>query len=250
MQGQIYSGRTAEVVIQYKKSKGAGIERNRYRRATPSERQDIYHRGSCQRVKRMVCLIPLPHRLIPSKPPPSAADVRVLEVCRVLRNPPAPQARRVAPLVRALRLPRPLQPPRALLVRHHLRLPVLPQERLVARAEGARVARQARARPHGRRAGVRPVVARADAAAVEVLGAVRRGGRPLADEYPEVERGELGRVPARGGDVLLVRELDVCLREHLVDVRVHPDALPAWGRLEAVPVAVGLRREGGAGHVH
>ena len=97
------------------------------------------------------------------------------------------QARLVAPLVRVLRLPRPLEPPRALLVRDHLRLPILPQERLIARAEAARAPRQARARPDGGRAGVRAVVARPDPTAVEVLGAVRRGRRPFADDRPEVK---------------------------------------------------------------
>ena len=117
----------------------------------------------------------------------SAADVRVQALRRVRRNPPAAQARLVRPLVRVLRLPRPLHPARAALERARLRLPELAQERLVAVAEARGGAGEPRAGADARGARVRAVVPRADAAAVEVLGAVRRGGRPFADDRPEVE---------------------------------------------------------------
>ena len=102
--------------------------------------------------------------------------------------------------------PRPskLEPPRALLVRDHLRLPVLPQERLIARAEAARAPRQARARPDGGRAGVRAVVARPDPTAVEVLGAICGRGSPFADDDPKIEGGQVSGVGTSGGNVLLV----------------------------------------------
>ena len=116
-----------------------------------------------------------------------ATDVRVQTVSRVLRDPFVRKPSLVRPLVRILRLPRPLHPARAALERARLRLPELAEERLVIVAEARGGAGEPRARADARGARVRAVVPCADAAAVEVLGAVRRGGRPFADDRPEVE---------------------------------------------------------------
>ena len=187
----------------------------------------------------------------------SITNRRVLELRGDLRNPPTREAGLVRPVVRTLRLPRPLDPPRALLVRDHLRLPVLPQERLVVRRERGPRASLPLAAPDPRRAAVRAVVARANTAPVEVLRAVRGGGRPLAYDRPEVKRGEGTGVVAGRADVSLVapgdllrkrRDVDQLdqdrlktkthiLREHLVDVRVHSHTLPVRCGLEALPGA-------------
>ena len=143
------------------------------------------------------------------KVPSSPTNVRVLALRRVLRDPPVRKAGLVRPVIRILGLPRPLNPALAFLVRDRLRLPVLPEERLVARAERRRVARETRARADAGRSRVGAVVTRADAAAVEISGAVRRGRSPLADERPEVERGKRGAIRAGGIDVLLIRAADL-----------------------------------------
>ena len=137
---------------------------------------------------------------------------------RVARYPAVLQPGHIRPLVRLLRPPRPHDPPARLFERYHLRLPHLPQERLVARAERRARPGHPRAAADTARARVRAVVARADAASVEVLGAVRHRGRPLADDGPQlvfVEVLEVAALGTRGGYVLRVR-----LRYALVDRRV------------------------------
>ena len=64
-----------------------------------------------------------------------ATDVWVSERCGVLGDPAVLQASLVRPLVRLLCLPRPHDPPARLFKRHDLRLPHLPQVRLVTLAE-------------------------------------------------------------------------------------------------------------------
>jgi hypothetical protein len=135
---------------------------------------------------------------------PSTTYLWILELSRITRYPTVSQPSLIRPLIRTLRLPSPLNPPGPFLVRDHLRFPHLPQERLEARAEGRSAAREPGATADARRAGVRTVVARPDAAAVEVLGAVRHGGRPFSDDDPEVERGELGAQVAGRLNVLLL----------------------------------------------
>jgi len=128
----------------------------------------------------------------------------MLVLSRVTRYPTVGQPSLIRPLIRTLRLPSPLNPPRSFLVRDHLRFPHLPQERLEARAEGRSAAGEPGATADASGAGVGTVVARADAAAVEVPGAVGHGGRPFADDDPEVERGELGPQVAGCLNVLLL----------------------------------------------
>ena len=113
----------------------------------------------------------------------------------------------IRPLIRILRLPRPLYPPLCALISARLRLPILPQKRLVRRTEAGRVPGQAGAAPDKGRAGVGPVVSGADEAAVEVFGAVGGGGGPFADDEPEGEGGERGGEGAGVGDVLGVCSL-------------------------------------------
>ena len=74
----------------------------------------------------------------------SSTNVRTLPVGRVLRDPAVLEAFTIAPLFACpcLGLPRPLDPSRTTLVRRHLRLPELAQERLVLAAEAARGARE------------------------------------------------------------------------------------------------------------
>jgi hypothetical protein len=97
-----------------------------------------------------------------------------------------------------------VNPPRSFLVRDHLRFPHLPQERLEARAEGRSAAGEPGATADASGAGVGTVIARANAAAVEVLGAIGHDGRPFANEDPKVERGELGARVAGCLNVLLL----------------------------------------------
>jgi len=161
----------------------------------------------------------------------------------------------IRPLIRLLRLPRPLYPPLRPLIRARLRLPILPQKRLVRGSETGRVARLAGAAPDKGGAGVGPVVARTDATAVEVFGAVVGGRGPFADDEPEGEGGELGGEGAGVGDVLGVgslvflcvlfcewvwkwwREVTNADGKHLVEVCIHHDALKAGRRHEPLPVA-------------
>ena len=134
------------------------------------------------------------------------ADGRVLQLSRVLWNPPAGETSLVGPVVRVLRLPCPLDPScGALLECDDLCLPVLTKEGLVARAERGSTTGKARAAANLGRARVRPVVARADTTAVQVLCTVRGSGGPFANDDPEIEAGERRRLGAGGGDVLLVR---------------------------------------------
>lgn len=96
----------------------------------------------------------------------------------------------------------------------HLGLPKLPEERLVILTERVTRARQAVATAHARRARVAPVIARADAAPVQVLRAIRRSGSPLADDRPQGEVGQLGGVAAGGIDAFLIRPADGLRSRH------------------------------------
>ena len=125
----------------------------------------------------------------------------------------------------------------------HLSLPILPQERLVARAERRARSSQARARAHSRGASVAPVVACPHSATIEVRGAVRRCGRPLANDGPQVKGRKRGAIGAGRVYMLLVGAADLVLREHLIDMSVHRNALPVRCRLEAAPVARGCSSE-------
>lgn len=92
----------------------------------------------------------------------------------------------------------------------HLRLPRHPQKVPVVLAECRARARHAVTAPIDRGTlADRAVVPGANAAAVEVLGAVRHYWRPFADDRPElvvVETGEGACVAARGLNVACVIE--------------------------------------------
>jgi hypothetical protein len=117
---------------------------------------------------------------------PLSTDARVLERGSVARYPAVLKPGDIGPLVRLLRPPRPHDPPARLFERNHLRLPHLPQERLVVLAERRARPGQTRAAADAARSRVRAVVARADAPSVEVLGAVRHRGRPLPGDGPQL----------------------------------------------------------------
>ena len=90
----------------------------------------------------------------------------------------------------------------------HLSLPRHPQKVPVVLAERRARARQAIAAPIDRGTlADRAVVPGTDAAAIEILGAVRHYRRPFADDRPElvvVETGEGARVAACGLNVARV----------------------------------------------
>ena len=166
----------------------------------------------------------------------SVADARVLQAGGVPGNPPIRKASLVRPVIRTLRLPRPLHPPvPSFLVRNHLRFPRLAQESLIFVTERRCGARHPVAAADERRVRVRPVVARAHTAPVQVLRAVRRRGDPLADDDPEIVPRERVLVLARCCDVLRFVPRDFLVREDLVDVRIDSDAVPA-DRLKTCPV--------------
>jgi hypothetical protein len=134
----------------------------------------------------------------------STTNIWILQIRRILRNPSVRQTGLVGPLIGVLRLPGPLDPPVGLFVRNHLRLPVLPQERLVRAAETRGGARETVAGADVGAAGVTAVIAGTNAASVQVLGAVRLGWCPFTDDEPEIESGERrGHVACRG-DVLRI----------------------------------------------
>lgn len=174
---------------------------------------------------------------------PSRANVRILTIRRVLRDPPILQSLLITPLLARprLRLPRPLYPPLPRLIRTRLRLPKLPQKRLIRATKPARRTTQPTTAPHPRRPGERPIVPRADPAPIEVRRTIRHCRRPLAYNHPYVEsRNARGRDVARGLDVLTLRHCDVRVREDLVDVRVERDALMGRRGHKAIPVREGL----------
>ena len=120
----------------------------------------------------------------------SSTDSRVLPVSGVLRDPPILQPSLITPIIRLLRLPRPLHPPSPLLISNSLRLPILPQERLIIRAKARSGPSLGRTIPSILGVTVSSVVACAAPASVEVLGAIGGSGRPFADDRPEVEGRE------------------------------------------------------------
>ena len=147
---------------------------------------------------------------------------------RVLRDPSVRKASRIRPLLSStcLRLPRPLYPAGTGLIRARLCLPELAKERLVLATEPTRGPGPAVARADICATWVRAVVARADAAPVQVLRAVRDCGAPLAHDRPQVEATHVRRLATRGGDVLGLGHCDVRVGEDLIDVSIHCDALP------------------------
>ena len=145
------------------------------------------------------------------------------------------------PLRRPLRGPSPEDPARLALIRLNLRLDELADVGLleVRQASGAAIDLARAAAGGARRAGLAAVVARADALAVEVLGAVRDGAGPLADEGglvagDEMSAGEL----ADGADVCVDVHGKLALIEDMIVVGVHDDV--AVGCLETVPAFGGF----------
>lgn len=104
----------------------------------------------------------------------------------IIRDPPPAQAGLVTPFRARFRLPGPKYPAlRRIFVHLGLGVVVLSEELLVLVCKVGARARLASARADGREARVGTVVARADAAAVQVLGAIGRCERPLADDGVE-----------------------------------------------------------------
>ena len=104
----------------------------------------------------------------------------------IIRDPPPAQASLVTPFRTRFRLPRPKHPAlRRIFVHLGLGVVVLSEELLVLVYKVGARARFASARADGREARVGTVVARADATAVQVLGAIGRCERPLADDGVE-----------------------------------------------------------------
>jgi hypothetical protein len=171
-------------------------------------------------------------------------NIRIQQVGWVLWNPTVLQPGLIRPLVSALSFPRPLDPSCALLISNNLRLPELPQERLVRRAERARAARFTATAPDGVAARVTSIVPRTDTASVEVLRAVGGGRDPLAHDRPKVERGDVGAHGADAGDMRRVGFAEFVFAEDLVDMLVHSYTLEIWSAdgHEIVPVAEGLER--------
>jgi len=105
---------------------------------------------------------------------------------RIARNPAVLQPGLIGPFVRILCLPRPHDPPTRLLVRDHLSVPRLPQERLVALAERCAGPSQPVAAPDAARSRARSIVTRAGSPSVEVFRAVCHGGCPLPNDGPQL----------------------------------------------------------------
>lgn len=121
----------------------------------------------------------------------------------------------------------------------HLSLKHLAQEGLVRASQVRDAARPVLAAGDRLRAFEAAIVTRTDTAAVEILGAVRHGRRPLANDRPELivaEVGQLRAVSARIVDVSLLRARILRVREDLVDMRVDRDALEVGLRHEIRPV--------------
>lgn len=154
----------------------------------------------------------------------SIANVRELEISRVLGNPAVLETGLIGPIVRAFSLPRPHDPAVSLLVRYdlqpkafneqartvdretHLSFPRLAKESLIGRAEGRSWTSHAIAATDIVRVRVGTIVTRAGAATIEPLRAVRHSGRPFSDDSPEGgERLERASLVAGCGNVLVIR---------------------------------------------
>ena len=115
----------------------------------------------------------------------SSTDIRKLEVCWVLRNPPISQTSLVGPLIRTFCFPSPLNPSLSLLVSHNLSFPILSQKGLVARAERRCLPSQTRTASHTSGSWEGAVKPRSDATSVQVFRTIVCRRSPFADDCPE-----------------------------------------------------------------
>ncbi len=102
-----------------------------------------------------------------------SANIAILQIVWVLRDPTIIKASSIRPFIRTLRLPRPMDPPLTTPFKcNHLGLPILPQKSLVALTKRRRTTSEthAAADTTGTREGT--IVTRTEATTIEISRAV------------------------------------------------------------------------------